>query len=496
MKSTVTRYGVLLAAVWMAAVVLLQFEPLNDVDIYWQVRLGQLMLDQGHLVTADPFTFTHSGAAVPCVGWLAQIIFAGLYNLGSWRAVQIAHVVLFAGAFWVSGRSAVDGASRARCGIGLFSLLFALFLGFTAGVSNSMVRPQSFGIFCFAVLLYVTRSDWRFRSKVLLLVPLLLVWQNTHPSVLIGGGAVAALAGAQWLSRFRGSRSAAPWGLSGIVVLIALAQFATPMGWHILETSATNVRVARDLLGVSEWLPPWDASVRGAMVGFALTAAITIGLLIRLRFRARFRARFRVRLEDVALCAALGLLSLSAARFVLFWAVAMVPVWSRWIEQSKPDGVLAWRGDRPVGRIRSALLAGFGVPLALVLPTLLQGGVADEFALGAGMTRLREVVPQGRIYNYREWGGPLILAGHPDWQVAIDGRLYLFGEEDWHAYHEAALGRISPADLARRYDVDAFFLHPSYQHRLIAQLRAAGKWREVHADDYCVIFSPADRAGG
>jgi hypothetical protein len=207
--------------------------------------------------------------------------------------------------------------------------------------------------------------------------------------VLIGAGAVAALAGAHWLRRLRGSRSAAPWGLTGIVVLIALAQFATPMGWRILETSAANVRVARDLLGVSEWLPPWDASVRAAMVGFALAAAITIGLLIRLRFR--------VRLEDAALCAALALLSLSAARFVLFWAVAMVPVWARWIEQSKPDGVLAWRGDLPVGRIRSALLVGFGVPLALALPTLLQGGVTDAFALGAGMARLREVEPQGRI---------------------------------------------------------------------------------------------------
>jgi hypothetical protein len=112
------------------------------------------------------------------------------------------------------------------------------------------------------------------------------------------------------------------------------------------------------------------------------------------------------------------------------------------------------------------------------------------------MTRLREVVPQGRIYNYREWGGPLILAGHPDWQVAIDGRLYLFGEDDWRAYHEAALGRISPDELARRYNVDAFFLHPSYHHRLIARLRETGSWREVHADDYCVIFSPANCAGG
>ena len=41
MSGTVTRYSILLFCVWLLAVMLLQFEPLNDVDVYWQVRLAR-----------------------------------------------------------------------------------------------------------------------------------------------------------------------------------------------------------------------------------------------------------------------------------------------------------------------------------------------------------------------------------------------------------------------------------------------------------------------
>ena len=479
MKRQATGHSILLASVWLLAVLLLQFEPLNDVDIHWQVRVGQLMLEQGRLITEDPFTFTHATAPVPTVGWLAQLVFAALYDVGSWRAVQIVHVMLFAGAFYVAGRSAVRNSSS----VGLFSLALALFLGFVAGASNSMVRPQSFGIFCFAMLLYIVRSDWRLWPKVMALVPLLLIWQNTHPSVLIGVVAVGALAGAGWINHFRNRNPGAPglpWGLTLIVALAGVAQLATPMGWHIFEISAGNVHIARDVLGVTEWLPPWEEGIREAMLGAALACALTALLLIGLKFK--------VRLDDFALFAVMTALMLTAARFAVFWALAMVPIWARWIEQLKPGAAFAWRGDRAAGGTVSALLYGLGIPLALLLPTLLQGPVADQFALGRGIAHLKEVVPRGRIYNFREWGGPLILAGHPDWQVAIDGRLYLYGEQDWRAYNQAAEGAVSVEDLVRQYRPDAFFLRPNFHAELAKLLRESAGWHEDYRDENCAVF--------
>lgn len=480
MSGTVTRYSMLLFCVWLLAVMLLQFEPLNDVDVYWQVRLGQMMLEQGRLITADPFTFTHAGAAVPTIGWLAQLIFAALYGVGSWRLVQIAHVMLFAGAFWIAGQTAVRWFRNRGQGISVFSVMFALFLGYIAGASNSMVRPQSFGIFCFAALLYLLRTDWRLWVKLIALIPLLLIWQNTHPSVVIGGGAVVALAGAAWLVRMNDKQAPTPWSLTLIVMLVGLAQLATPMGWDIFATSAANVHMARDVLGVSEWMPPWHAEVREAMLGFGLSLAVTVGLLIALRRR--------VRLADLALFAAMTVLALSAARFAVFWAVAMVPIWARWIEQVKPQAVLGWRGEVPARNLLSALVMGLGLPVAVLLPAVLQGPVADQFALSAGIARLKQVVPAGRIYNFREWGGPLILAGHPDWQLAIDGRLYLYGERDWQAYNDAAAGAVPLDDLVRQYQPDAFFLRPNFHDKLIERLRHAPDWREDYRDANCSIF--------
>jgi hypothetical protein len=102
---------------------------------------------------------------------------------------------------------------------------------------------------------------------------------------------------------------------------------------------------------------------------------------------------------------------------------------------------------------------------------------------------LRAWLPAGRVYNYREWGGPLILEGTPDWQIAIDGRLYLFpDEEEWREYNDAALGRVPLDELVRRHQPDAFFLRPTFHAGLVERLRAAPDWRAVYQDDVSVIF--------
>ena len=147
-----------------------------------------------------------------------------------------------------------------------------------------------------------------------------------------------------------------------------------------------------------------------------------------------------------------------------------------------------WRGEHPVPRAIVIAVVLCGGALALLVPSTFQRSVKDEFALAEGLAQLRSVVPQGRIYNYREWGGPLILAGHPDWQVAIDGRLYLYDESDWDRYNSAALGEVPVAELEEQYQPDAFFLKPSFHVNLIELLSETPRWREAYSDDNCSIF--------
>src|SRR5437870_2568619 len=115
---------------------LLQFRPIDDVDVFWQIRTGQSMLDTKQIVLRDSFTFTHHGERVPPIAWVAQIAYAALYRLGGWRALQIMHGLVFAAAFIVMA------LTTGRAKIGLFSIVAALAIGLEVALPHSSLRPQ------------------------------------------------------------------------------------------------------------------------------------------------------------------------------------------------------------------------------------------------------------------------------------------------------------------------------------------------------------------
>jgi len=455
-----------------------QFRRVDDVDIFWQVQLGQRMLDTWELQTQDPFTYTHKGEPVPNVGWLAQVFFAALYRLGSWELVLLVHALLFAGGFAVAGRSV--RAEEA----GLPALTAALSLGFLAALTQSSLRPQSFAVIGFALLLALARSNWKTTTKLLVAVPLLLVWQNAHPSAVVGAVALVPLVVVDWVRYVRKSIPEKPIASTLLLCLAGASQFATPMGWHILETTRVNQEISRDLLHISEWMPPWDASVRGAMFMFWVGLVVSGLLLLKLRLR--------VDLADLGLFLVFTALSLYSARFSLFWAVAMVSVWARWIELARPKESFAGFAEGQLGRRGAVMGLTLGALGVVVLPLLLRPKVVSEQLPMQGIERLKAELPERRtyrVYNYREWGGPLILEGSPrGWEVSIDGRLYLYPREEWRRYDEIALGRVPLETIEREHKPDAFFLRPSYHRGLIELLRASTTWREVHTDEVSSVW--------
>jgi hypothetical protein len=110
-----------------------------------------------------------------------------------------------------------------------------------------------------------------------------------------------------------------------------------------------------------------------------------------------------------------------------------------------------------------------------------------------GISYLKSVLVHGRIYNYREYGGPLIFAGYPDWQVGLDGRLYLYDKAVWRDYNNAALGKVPLQELVARHQPDAFFLHPRFHKQLIEMLRRSQAWCKFYSDAQCIIFLPCSK---
>ena len=57
---------------------------LGDTDTYWQIAVGQGILESGAMPRVDIYSFTKPGEPWLSSSWLAQVIYAVSYNLAGW----------------------------------------------------------------------------------------------------------------------------------------------------------------------------------------------------------------------------------------------------------------------------------------------------------------------------------------------------------------------------------------------------------------------------
>jgi hypothetical protein len=460
--------------------------PISDVDLFWQVKLGELIWSNGKLVTADPFTFTHGGQTFPPVCWLAQVVYAGVYSLGGWRLLQGLDNLLFVGALLVAGLAACKPQAERSEAWGSTSLrplaaVAAVAVGFIVALPHNSLRPQTFAVFGLALLLALHSSRLPAWLKITLGGLLLLVWQNLHPSVLVAGIALAPLAAAEAWDWFRGRKPEQLGVTVALLVLVALCEFATPMGAGLLDVSRRNAELSRTSpQPPTEWMPCWEPQVRTlALSSVGVGVAVTLGLLVL--------SRFRVKLGDLLLIVVMTGLALSALRFGLFMAVALVPIWARLFDAVLPREQGHGTEARPAPGFLWPICAVV-VLLAALLPVVFR---PQEFASDmpwAGVRKLKDTMPAGRIYDFAPYGGPLIWEGYPDWQLLTDGRIYFFSDAEWREYYDAADGQVAVDTLVDHHSPDAFFLHPFVQHGLIEKLEQHPQWQRIHKDDTCQVF--------
>jgi hypothetical protein len=439
--------------------------PILDVDIFWQLRLGEMILRNGGPIKTEPFAATHLGEALAPVAWLAQAVFAAVRQLGGWTGLRI-----FDASIWLGGFCVLAAVCRRR-GAAPLALLLALAVAFCLALPAASIRPQSFAVLGFGLLLALLRMQWSPAKTLLSAVPLFVLWQNLHPSVTVAAIALAATASVAWVRYFAHRRPSPPWLLSALTGLAALSVFATPAGFSILRTSAENAR-ASIAGGASEWLPIWSPINHQFVWAVIATGAIAGWLLVR--------NPHRIDWEELAPAAALLIMTLTAYRFVLFWSLALVPVFARLGSEPEPRRRKSWSALV----IAPAALAAAVALALLVRPT----HFAPSLPL-AGINKLRETGVRGTVFDDPPLGGPLIDAGYPDWVVAYDGRYYRYSPEEWRRYRAMIRGLIGPEELDRIYHPAAYVLAPGWNDALITALRGdRNSWREVYADGACVVF--------
>ena len=81
---------------------------LKDLDTYWQISVGQWIIDHATLPRTDIYSFTKTGEPWTSSSWLAQVLLAGSYDLaGGVGPVVLASASIamaFALLTWILGR--------------------------------------------------------------------------------------------------------------------------------------------------------------------------------------------------------------------------------------------------------------------------------------------------------------------------------------------------------------------------------------------------------
>ncbi|GAB7553050.1 hypothetical protein NRB_25560 [Novosphingobium sp. 11B] len=463
-QATPARVRLLLALVPAVTLLVLLLRPVWDVDIFWQLKLGELIVDRGGPVPTEPFAALHAGEPLPAVAWAGQAVMATVRRIGGWDLLRVFDALCWLGGFW-----AVAAACRWK-GASLQAVMLALALVFVAALPTASVRPQSFACLCFGLLLALQRLDLRPLPMVALGLPVLIAWQNLHPSVSVAVAALNLAAGAGWYRWTTGRAAARPWGLSALGVLSVAAMFATPDGASILATSAANAQ-ASIAIGASEWFPIWTPANHPNALPVLVVTVLTLWLIVR--------RGGCVDLAEIAVVIGLSVMTLTAYRFVLFWAVAMVPVIAR---------AAGKEGAKPARSEWLTVLAPLGL-VAVVTPLLAPTRFAPTLPLKA-VEHLRKFGVRGTVYGDFPFGGVIIDNGYPHWKVAYDGRYYRYAREEWQYNGGIENGIVPLVDVVRKWNPAAFVLDEDHNAPLAEALARSRAWQRIYAGEGIVVYVP------
>lgn len=455
-------------------------------DTWWHLRAGEWMLQNGQLLTTDPFSLTRQGEPWIYPGWLAQILMIAIYRgvgLPGLNLLTAAAVLLAFAFLWKT----MDEPPLLKA--------FALVLGATVSAVYWSARPQILSFAMAGVFYWSLQRAQRLGPRALWLPPVLMaLWVNLHGGFAIGFILLAIELLAATLDRFLPGRLRLTEAEAGLLqprhVLAALglcliAVMFNPHGARMLTYPYQTVSIGTLRDYIQEWQSPNFHSVE--LLPFLLMLLLSGGVLAVSPVRPSWRALFTV--------GAFAAMALSAARNVALFGLLATPALARYAHASlagrlPPAGdqrQLPQRLARIVNLMLVSLLAA-AAALKSVEPmraTTNQAAVERSAPTGA-VEYLSEHRPPGPLFNSYNWGSYLMWALHPDYLTFVDGRTDLFDDEILDQY--IAIWRADPGweSLLPRWGIRLALVEPNAPIAL--QLQVAG-WEALYRDAQSVLLT-------
>ncbi len=454
------RFGTIIffTAAFVFFLILGRTKLLQDPDTFWHIVVGQQILDGSRLIFADEFTFSFYGQKWIANQWLSECMMSLTDRLAGFDGLVLVVSSLLAVLYaWIGNR-------LLKCGLHWLMVVFVLTLVFAASAYNLHVRPHLATIFLFAIVfaLLIDFESGRKRIRQLWwLVPLFILWTNLHGGVLGGlgtlGVAIAGWTGLKWIGRESPIQSNGQcvmlWIILGVCVASTLVNpygLAMHVAWlRILQANLPELVIEHAPLDITQ--------PEGLMV-----------VLLALMYLAALLTTGRNQTTLMWLMPLLWLvLALTRIRHAPLFAVAVAIVLPEVLPNSKIAVWLrlrGWMSDRSLADLdikkRSTRYYWWPALVPVLLFVLICIDCRRQLTNQPGrvwarpntsvwpaglLPALNQQAPQIEganaekglrvpIFNEQEFGGFLIYNSFPQYQVFIDGRCELFGEDFLRSY--------------------------------------------------------------
>ncbi|HEV2097896.1 MAG TPA: hypothetical protein VGR45_03100, partial [Stellaceae bacterium] len=449
---------------------------LNDGDTLSHIAIGRWIIAHRAIPFDDPFSFTAHGQRWVPHEWLAEVVFAVVYDRLGWGGVVAATGLAAGAAVGLLTRALAIPLGTRRAVIGAV-LAFALTEG------HLLARPHALAWLLMVIWMSgIIRARDAGRAPSVVLLPVMILWCNLHGGFVVGllfAGLLAIEAALETPAPQR-LRAIGAWG--GFLVLAALSALVSPNGVNLFLLPFEMLRMSFATSSISEW--------RGVDFTHFDPLVIWIGLLIL----GGYCLGLRLPLSRALMVLLLLYLALTHIRNEeLLGVIAPLLVAAPLASQLGPTGSTqadeaATRGR---GGVAAPLVAIAGLAVVVAVGALTTASMLNRRGLAprpnlapvAAVAAARQAGLTGHVFNSLRFGGYLVFLGIPTF---VDGRADLFGDAFLQRYAEA-IGGVGDAlpDLLKRYAVQWTLLEP--QTPAVSLLDLLPGWERVYADKYAVI---------
>ncbi len=438
-----------------------------DPDLWGHVRFGRDILQNGAVAQSDAYSYVTKDHRWINHEWLAEVIFAGAWNLGGAPVLIALKTAIFLITFWLAYchlrymHVAPLGAAI------LILILFEVLMPFLAAL-----RPYAFTALLLTMLLHlISRAESGHYRWLWLVPPTMALWANLHGGFLAGLGLLFLWGAAHLLIRREGFFEIIP-----PIVLSFAATLINPYHLDLLLFLIKTATVRRP--EITDWQPmQWNS-----LLGILDLCLLFIALL------SLSASRRRRDCVLIFLFVVTAIMPFGAVRHILLSAIATIML----LGEHMADAIerLSMRTDRNI-RIRAWFLI---IPALLSISIIVwrfdsfhRITLPEDFYPVRAVQLLKQSGVHGNLAIHFPWGEYAIWHLGPAVKVAVDGRREtVYPDDVYRKFLNFQYGLGDWDALITDYPTDMVLIQKdAATYRLMS---SRGDWRRAYEDSISAIF--------